>query len=653
MAKLANKRFGRFQIISAFVIFYVVLSLAVRTILLVWSWKKALLGLVDIVSLYFKGFVFDIGTSVILSIPGILYLLFFPLKQIGRKLDKSLIYVGLFLTLFLVFFATFAEFTFWGEFESRFNFIAVDYLLYTYEVVENINQSYPLPLLILGMLLCTAVTIFFFNKKGVLNTTFSSKETIGKRLFLVFSLLAFAFVYILFIPNRWAEQRENNYVQELSKNGIYSFFAAFRSNELPYQDFYLHEKEEVAIQNMRNYLKDDQTTFIDSNTIYRNIKGAEKEQKPNVILITIESFSADFMKHFGNAKNITPNIDKIADSSLLFTHLYATGTRTVRGMEALTLSIPPTPGNSIVRRSDNKGLFSIGSVFKSKGYSRTFFYGGDGYFDNMNNFFSGIGFDIVDKGRKFSLKDGITTKRTIIPDSSVHFKNAWGICDEDLFDAVIHHADEQYVQKRSFFDFIMTTSNHKPFTYPSGKIDIPSGESREGAVKYTDYAIASFLKKAGTKSWFNNTVFIIVADHCASSAGKDVVEVSKYHIPCMIFNLPNHKKGTIEQLSSQIDIFPTFFSLLGWSYKSSLFGRDVFSSQYTPRALPASYQVLGYMERNNLTLLSPVNKSEALYWNYQEKENPIGHVEVSDVEKTVSYYESAYLLYKSGRLKDR
>ncbi|PZP50765.1 MAG: sulfatase [Pseudopedobacter saltans] len=653
MSKLTNKRFGRYQIVIAFIVFYIVLSQVVRTVLLFLCHKKASLSFFDISKIYLKGFVFDIGTATFLSFVGIVYLLLFPTKYIGKKVDKVIVYIGLFLTVFIVYFATFAEFTFWGEFESRFNFIAVDYLLYTYEVVENINQSYPLPLLITGMVLCSVGTIFLFKKMGIFQTTFSEKTTFGKRFLLYFfPFLVIAFVYIICIPNRWAEQGNNNYADELSKNGIYSFFAAFRSNELPYQDFYLHKQPEMAVQQMRSFLKDDNTSFIDSNTIYRRIKSNSVEQKPNVILITIESFSADFMAHFGNKKNITPNIDRIADSSLLFRHLYATGTRTVRGMEALTLSIPPTPGNSIVRRSDNKGLFSIGSVFKSKGYNRTFFYGGDGYFDNMNNFFSGIGFDIVDKGRNFRLKDGIQTKRSIISDRDVHFKNAWGICDEDLLDAVLKNADQQYQQKQPFFDFIMTTSNHKPYTYPSGKIDIPSGSGRDGAVKYTDYAIGHFLEKAAKKSWFSNTVFVIVADHCASSAGKDAVEVSKYHIPCLIFNLAT-RQGNVDQLCSQIDIFPTLFSLLGWDYKSSLFGRDVFSAQYMPRALPASYQVLGYMEKNNLTLLSPVNKSESLYWNYQEKEMPNLTIDSADLEKTITYYQSAYTLYKSGQLKDR
>ncbi len=97
----------------------------------------------------------------------------------------------------------------------------------------------------------------------------------------------------------------------------------------------------------------------------------------------------------------------------------------------------------------------------------------------------------------------------------------------------------------------MTTSNHRPFTYPEGKIDIPSGEGREGAVKYTDYAIGQFLKKIHGKPWFNNTVVIFVADHCASSAGRNEINVDKYHIPCMVYNLHGDAAQVINDQCSQ------------------------------------------------------------------------------------------------------
>src|SRR5699024_2487104 len=175
-------------------------------------------------------------------------------------------------------------------------------------------------------------------------------------------------------------------------------------------------------------------------------------------LITIESFSADFLSVFGNKDNLTPNYENLAAQSVFFTDLYATGTRTVRGMEALTLSVPPTPGNSIVRRPNNDHIFSIATILKQKNYHPYFIYGGDGYFDNMNNFFGGQGFDIVDRNRGNPLSDRIETHRYTIPDNEVTFENAWGVCDEDLYQQVIKYADKSHSSQTPFFQFVMTTS---------------------------------------------------------------------------------------------------------------------------------------------------------------------------------------------------
>jgi len=391
----------------------------------------------------------------------------------------------------------------------------------------------------------------------------------------------------------------------------------------------------------------------DNRTIDRQIHHNGGETKPNVIMVTIESMSAEFMRHFGDKKSLTPFLDSLADSSIFFTDMYATGTRTVRGMEALTLCVPPTPGNSIVRRKGNEGLFNIGTVFNSKGYSCTFFYGGDGYFDNMNSYFSHNGFDIVDRGRQMMPSDEIATKRTLIPDAQVHFENAWGICDEDLFDAVLRQADEAYSTQHRFYHFVMTTSNHRPYTYPENRIDIPPGTGREGAVKYTDYAISRLIAKARKKEWFKNTIFIFVADHCASSAGKEEITVDKYHIPALIYNLPNATPQRVSALCSQIDLYPTLFGLLGWSYQSKFFGEDVFDRAYQPRSFIATYQILGLMKANNLTTLSPVRNARTYqFTGNKEILRPIP-LDRQVLNETAAYYQGAYELFKNGSMKRR
>ncbi len=227
---LLYKRNSRFAIIHVFLLIIVFVSFITRLFLLFFSFGKAGLGGSAILQVFAKGLIFDIGAALFFSMPGILYFLLFPAKYIGKRLDRALVYTGLFLSLFILSFTFFAEFTFWDEFESRFNFIAVDYLVYTYEVISNINQSYPLPLLILGMLALAAAGLFVIVKTGALKVTFATKSVFPQRLKTAIIFILIAIVYVFFIPNRWAESSGNRYQQELSKNGIYAFFAAFRQN---------------------------------------------------------------------------------------------------------------------------------------------------------------------------------------------------------------------------------------------------------------------------------------------------------------------------------------------------------------------------------------------------------------------------------------
>ncbi|MDH5573073.1 MAG: LTA synthase family protein [Gammaproteobacteria bacterium] len=350
-----------------------------------------------------------------------------------------------------------------------------------------------------------------------------------------------------------------------------------------------------------------------------------------MVLITVESLSAEYLTHFGNKQNLTPQLNKLAKESLLFTNLYATGTRTVRGLEALTLSIPPTPGRSIVKRPDNEGVFSIGYIFRDHGYDTRFIYGGYGYFDNMSYFFENNGFDIVD--------------RTYHEDAEIEFANIWGISDEDLFHRSLLEMDKSYKQGKPFFNLIMTTSNHRPFTYPEGRIDIPSHSGREGGVKYTDYAIGQFIEQARQKSWFNNTIFVIVADHCASSAGEAELQFNKYKIPLIIYAPAYIKPQIIDTLSSQIDVAPTIPGLLNFSYDSKFFGHDMLRQQKNQaRALIGNYQKLGYLTNDRLTILSPLNGINTYQVDYTNgNAKKIAPVQ-TDIDEAITYYQSANLV---------
>jgi phosphoglycerol transferase MdoB-like AlkP superfamily enzyme len=380
----------------------------------------------------------------------------------------------------------------------------------------------------------------------------------------------------------------------------------------------------------------------------REIISANPEMKKNVILISIESLSADFMEHYGNTQKLTPFLDSLATKSLMFTNLYATGNRTVRGLEALTLCIPPTAGESIIKRENNKNKFSTGSVFKSKGYEVKFLYGGYSYFDNMEDFYKGNGYEIVDRNN--------------FKPEEITFANVWGVSDEDMAKKAIRVMNQEAKSGKPFFNHWMTVSNHRPFTYPEGRIDISgSAKSRDGGVKYTDYAIRKFFEIAKKQDWYKNTVFVIVSDHCASSAGKTELPMDKYRIPAMIFSEGFIEPQQFNETVSQIDVMPTLFGLLNFSYKTKFSGQDVFKENFEPRAYIATYQDLGLIKDNYLTVISPIRKVKQyrlqlqksdlpaqfkLYYN----EIPVRKIAQNLVDDCISAYQSVSFWVKEDKL---
>lgn len=642
---------NRYALLAYFIIGFLITSFALRTGLLLFSLHETQFTLWGIARLYIQGALYDLSVALLLSVTYQIYLLLMPDKWLNTIFNKTASYAWAILILLICFLSFFAEITFWQEFESRFNFIAVDYLIYTYEVINNINESYPILLLIGAILLLVIVALIILNKLHTFTAITQKGLSVQKRLAVSLCLLFLTIALPFAISNADAEIDQNRYEDELAKAGIFSFFAAYKHNEINYNDFYAKLNQNVAYKLVREDLASLESTFIvNGNSIDRNITSAQTPYKPNIIMITVESLSADFMARFGNTKNLTPVLDSLAKHNLVFDNMYATGTRTVRGMEALSLSIPPTPGSSIVRRANNNNLKTVGSIFKNEGYSRTFYYGGDGYFDNMNEYFGGNGFDITDKGKKVAIGDTYTTKRTIITDKEVSFQNAWGICDEDLYNVVIKGSDQSYQEGKPFYNFVMTTSNHRPYTFPNDKIKIPLG-TREAAVKYTDFAIGEFLNNIKNKPWYKNTIVIIIADHCASSAGKNEIDVAKYHIPCLILNLPENKPKAISQMCSQIDLYPTLFGLLNWNYNSNLFGKDVNDVNFKPRAFLGTYQKLGYLSKDSLVILGPQQKVETFLYNKTDDEQTPESLNKETVNRAIAYYQTAYDLFKNGGLK--
>ena len=614
------------------------ISLLTRIVLMFKSFPGVDFTILNVIGIFILGLFYDLVNVGYFIIPLMLYLWVVPDKLFRKNGHRFFLYSIFFIFTFGLLFNAVTEFFFWDEFNSRFNFIAVDYLVYTTEVIGNIRQSYPMELIILILLLVTVGIIYFLRPYIKLSLEHSIR--FKKRTIWVLSILLIPVFSFFTINNKLHRFSSNAFVNELSGNGLYELFAAYLNNELDYEQFYMKIDNTEAFKRIRELIQTPESEFINSNlqSIERKITNAGIEKRLNVVLISVESFSADFMQMFGNTENITPYLDSLAQHSLVFTNLYATGTRTVRGLEALSLCVPPTPGQSIVRRPNNENLFSLGKVFNQKGYESKYIYGGYGYFDNMNGFFSANNYTVVD--------------RSALKPEEIDYENIWGVADENLFTLALREIDKTISTGKPAFTQVMTVSNHRPYTYPDGRIDIPSHTGREGAVKYTDYSINKFLKEARNKPWFDSTVFVIVADHCASSAGKTELPVNKYHIPMMIYSPANITSAKMERLMSQIDMGPTLLGLLNFSYTSKFYGYDIYKLEPgRERIFISNYQNLGFVHNNKMVQLDPQQKVNTYTPNFTDGSLIKIENDKALTEEAIAWYQAASYAFKNGLMK--
>ena len=601
--------------------------------------ETALAGASEFARAMAIGLLFDLAAAVFAVTPLWLWLALAPGRlarsRAYRATTVALVSAACFGTLLL---GT-AEWLFWDEFGARFNFIAVDYLLYTHEVLGNIWQSYPVGWMLAGLgLIAAGATALLAGRLW----RWSAAPLPWRRAFAAAALqMALVAGLAQWLDSDLKNRSPQDTVNELAGNGLYEFFAAYRRNELSFERYYRTLPLADAIEIVRGALAPAQWVVGQPpDGIERLEPGIGAEKRLNVVLISVESLGAEFLGAYGDARGLTPNLDRLARASLWFSNVYATGNRTVRGLEALALALPPTPGQSIVRRPHNEMLFSLGSVFEDKHYGVLFAYGGYGYFDNMNAFFGANDYRVVD--------------RRSIPSSRVEFENVWGVADEHLFDQVIEELDREFAAApgKPFFAHVMTTSNHRPYTYPAGRIDIASGSGREGAVKYTDYALGRLIERARARPWFDDTLFVITADHGASARGTQRIPLDKYLIPVLVYAPKHIAPQRVGRLMSQIDIAPTVLGLLNFRYYTKFLGRDVLrAAPETDRAFVANYQALGYLRDGEMAVLQPKRRVD-FYRLGSGEPAPAASADPALEREAIAFYQIASHAFSSGLYRD-
>lgn len=511
------------------------------------------------------------------------------------------------------------------EYGFRPNRLFIEYLAYPSEVMKMLINGHLLTLIAVFSLLiftsywgwCIINKIVFISKVNIARSPLSAP------------LAFFILLIVLFLSARGTVGHRpinpslvyfstDPLINSLTLNSIYSVAHAYKQfgNEKNAAKLYGKMPANKVISLIQENTSINARAFTNKNLPSVSTRLPIYQGKPkNLVIILEESLGAQFVSSLGGLP-LTPELDKLNSEGWAFKNMYATGTRSVRGIEAVITGFTPTPARSVVKLDKSQhGFFTIASLLKDNNYLTQFIYGGESHFDNMKSFFLGNGFtDIVD------FKDI----------KNPQFVASWGASDGDLFRQADIELSKLHQANKPFFSLIFSSSNHDPFEIPDGVVtpityskkqlahyDIKE-KMRHKAIQYADYALGKFINKAKQQPYWQNTIFLVVADHDARAMGCDLVPVKNFHIPAVIINSGNPPQLD-ERVASQIDLAPTLLSLMGITNHSPMLGHDLNNTTVSGRAMMQYADNFAYMTGNDVTILQPQKAAVNFSYDFHNK----------------------------------
>ncbi len=603
---------GPYAPIAAFFIVGLVLLSLSRIALVLWQFERV--SAVDGI-----GFVLLQGVRadiIILSFITLLPTLLAPLLSLSTRVKKywePVLAVCLTGAIILLVFMELSTPSFINEYDTRPDRLFVEYLKYPAEVFSTLFKAYTLQLVI------TAIGVFFTTRmswryfSGFIGKPSALKST---HALIILPLL----LILLAVGGRSSLQHRaanpsifafstDNLVNKLPLNSTYSVLFAIYNlrHEKNSSEVYGEMAPTEVIDRVRETMVVDKTLFIDSSTptMHHQIATMRRDQPLNLVIILEESLGAGFVESLGGI-SVTPNLEKLSKEGMWFKRMYATGTRSVRGIEAVITGFPPTPARSVVKLEGSQhNFFTIAQLLGERGYHTEFVYGGESHFDNMRGFFLGNGFkNIVDQ------KDYSNPK----------FVSSWGVSDEDLFDKALERFDQLQDKESPFFSLIFTSSNHSPFELPENTIELydEGRRSVNNAVKYADYALGNFFDALKKKSYYQNTLFLIVADHDTRAHGTSLIPINKFQIPALII-APGVEPSEYEEIASQLDLPPTLLSIMGIDSIHPMIGHDLtLDSPKKGRALMQYQSTYAYMRGDQVAIFRPEKEPQQFHYSQDD-----------------------------------
>lgn len=606
-----NRFLGPYSALIKLLLIYLTILGLSRLLLTVWQFER-LDGTGQFAVVMMNGIRVDLILSGMLLAPLILVIPILA-HQLSWRLWQRLVGLWAVLTVTLIVFLELATPTFIIEYGQRPNRFFIEYLKYPHEVMSMLWEGYRLTL-IGGLLITLTVAYAMFQLSKVWLKQKQPDWAYWK------TILAWPLMLLLTVmmirssldhrpanPSTFAITPDP-LVNDLMLNSPWSVYFAIYN--LKHEEQSNEAYGEISHEQILTEIdKEKPELIVNANAkppiINPQHASSQRERPLNLVLILEESLSADYVKTLGGSGD-TPELDKLSEEGWWFENLYATGTRSVRGIEAVISGFLPTRARSVVKLSlSQQNFFTIASLLESRGYLTEFIYGGQAHFDNMASFFVGNGFQhIIDR------------------DHFVNpvFEGSWGVSDEDVFNKLHERLQQHHSSGQPFFSFAFTSSNHSPYEFPDGRIKIEGKkQTAENAVRYADYALGQFFQKARQSEYWKDTVFLVVADHHNRVEGDNLVPIEKYHIPGLILGA-DIEPNRLTTIASQIDLPTTVLSIMGISASHPMIGRDLTLTEEQSKPGRAFMQYDDYfadMMGDKVVILRP--EVTPLYGQYDHK----------------------------------
>jgi len=491
------------------------------------------------------------------------------------------------------------------EYDVRPNFLFVEYLKYPQEVLSMLFKGYKVEL-IAALVLLPAIV---WPMRRLLHAV--SKDVRRTNVWSALPLALLALLACVGAARSTLDHRPVNpstvafssdtLINSLPLNSLYSVLYAvyeLRHEESGFPYGSVNTADSIAAVRVAMGMRESDFQDEDIPTLHYQQATYESDRPRNLVIIIEESLGAEFVGSLGGLP-LTPNLDSFAKEGIWFEQLYATGTRSARGLEAIVSGFPPTTSQSVLKLGKaQQGFFTLGKYLGQHGFDTSFIYGGEAQFDNMKRFFANNGFATVIDKHDF--------------ENPVFF-GSWGASDEDVF----HYAHQKFLAhsgEQRFFSVLFTTSNHSPWEFPDDRIEFYDAPKAtvNNAVKYADHALGQYLRAAQASDYWDDTVFLVVSDHNSRVYGADLVPIERFHIPGLILG-GGISARSIDRVVSQIDLVPTVLSLIGVSGFHPAPGIDLTRpdlEELPARAVMQYGDTQAYRENNAVVILRKGKNAE-------------------------------------------